>query len=138
MKIENNFILGTASEIASVLCVDFKEPISCKSAKQFKECDFAPAPETWYSTDTVKEISNRAESWYGIKTINTDFDNPALELFVDYYGGCAGYYCAIETESKKEATDRIEVAMLASMNANDEGVTGDTLFVGEMKEDKGR
>ena len=94
MKIENNLILGIASEIASVLCADFKEPISCKSAKQFRECDFAPAPETWYSTDTVKEISNRAESWYGIKTINTDFDNPALELFVDYYGGCAGYYCA--------------------------------------------
>ena len=78
MKIENNFILGTASGIASVLCADFKEPISYKSASQFKECDFAPAPETWYSTDTVKEISNRAESWYGIKTINTDFDNPSI------------------------------------------------------------
>ena len=136
MKIENNLILGTASEIASVLCSGFTEPISSESASQFKECDFAPAPETWYSTDTVRQISSRAESWYGIKTINTGFDNPALELFVDYYGSCAGFYCAIETESKQEATDRIEVAMLASMNANDEGVTGDTLLVGEMKEGK--
>lgn len=136
MKIENNLILGTASEIASVLCSGFTEPISSETASQFKECDFAVAPDTWYSTDTVKQISTRAESWYGIKTINTGFDNPALELFVDYYGGCAGYYCAIETESKKEATDRIEVAMLASMNANDEGVTGDTLLVGEIQEEK--
>ena len=136
MKIENNLILGTASEIASVLCSGFTEPISSESAKQFKECDFAPAPETWYSTDTVKEICKRAGSWYGIKTINTDFDNPALELFVDYYGGCAGYYCAIETESKQEAIDRIEVAMLASMNANDENVTGDTLLVGKIEEGK--
>lgn len=136
MKIENNLILGTASEIASVLCADFKEPISCKSAKQFKECDFAVAPETWYSTDTVKQISNRAENWYGIKTINTDFDNPALELFVDCYESCAGYYFTLETEMKKEAVERVEVAMLASLNANGESVTGDTLLVGEMKEDK--
>lgn len=138
MKIENNLILGTASEIASVLCSGFTEPITSESAIQFKECDFAPAPETWYSTDTVKEICKRAGSWYGIKTINTDFDNPALELFVDYYGGCAGYYCAIETESKQEAIDRIEVAMLASMNANNENVTGDTLLVGKIEEDKGK
>ena len=136
MKIENNLILGTASEIASVLCSGFTEPISSESASQFKECDFAPAPETWYSTDTVKEICKRAGSWYGIKTINTDFDNPALELFVDYYGGCAGYYCAIKTESKQEAIDRIEVAMLASMNANNENVTGDTLLVGKIEEGK--
>lgn len=138
MKIENNFILGTASEIASVLCADFKEPISYKSASQFKECDFAPAPETWYSTDTVRQISDRAESWYGIKTINTEPETPALELFVDYYGGCAGYYCAIKAETEKEAVERVTIAMLASMNANDEGVTGDTLLVGEMKEDKGK
>lgn len=136
MKIENNLILGTASEIASVLCSGFTEPITSESASQFKECDFAVAPDTWYSTDTVKEICKRAGSWYGIKTINTDFDNPALELFVDYYGGCAGYYCAIETESKQEAIDRIEVAMLASMNANDENVTGDTLLVGKIEEGK--
>ena len=63
MKIENNLILGTASEIASVLCSGFTEPISSESASQFKECDFAPAPETWYSTDTVRQISSRAESW---------------------------------------------------------------------------
>ena len=138
MKIENNFILGTASEIASVLCADFKEPISCKSAKQFKECDFAPAPDTWCSTDTVRQISDRAESWYGIKTINTEPETPALELFVDYYGGCAGYYCALETKTKKEAVERVEIAMLASMNANGEGVTGDTLLIGEMKEEKGK
>ena len=138
MKIENNFILGTASEIASVLCVDFKEPISYKSASQFKECNFAPAPDTWYSTDTVRQISDRAESWYGIKTINTEPETPALELFVDYYGGCAGYYCAIETKTKKEAVERVEIAMLASMNANGEGVTGDTLLIGEMKEEKGK
>lgn len=136
MKIENNLILGTASEIASVLCSGFTEPITSESAIQFKECDFAPAPETWYSTDTVKEICKRAGSWYGIKTINTDFDNPALELFVDYYGGCAGYYCAIKTESKQEAIGRIEVAMLASMNANNENVTGDTLLVGKIEEGK--
>lgn len=138
MKIEDSFILGTASEIASVLCADFKEPISYKSASQFKECDFAPAPDTWYSTDTVRQISDRAESWYGIKTINTEPETPALELFVDYYGGCAGYYCALETKTKKEAVERVEIAMLASMNANGEGVTGDTLLVGEMKEDKGK
>ena len=136
MKIEDNIILGTASEIASVLCDDLKGPVSCKSAKQFKECDFAPAPDTWYSTDTIKQIRDRAESWYGIKTINTDFDNPALELFVDYYGGCAGYYCALETETKKEAVERIEIVMLASMNANGESATEDTLLVGEMKEVK--
>ena len=138
MKIENNFILGTASEIASVLCSGFTEPISSETANQFKECDFAVAPDTWYSTDTVKQISSRAESWYGIKTINTGFDNPALELFVDYYGSCAGYYCAIKTETKKEAVERVEVAMLAGLNANGESVTGDTLLVGEMKEDKGK
>lgn len=136
MKIENNFILGTASEIASVLCADFKEPISCKSAKQFRECDFAPAPDTWYSTDTVRQISDRAESWYGIKTINTEPETPALELFINCYESCAGYYFTLETETKKEAVERVEVAMLASLNANGESVSGDTLLIGEMKEDK--
>lgn len=87
MKKEDNFMICTVAELAKYLAKSIKENTVHYPAIQ--ECDFCTIDIEDYP-ESLKEFRrnpHNCESWYGIKNINTGFDDSALTLVADYYGG---------------------------------------------------
>lgn len=92
MRKEGKYLLGTISEISNELY----NPKEKEFKDRFTDCDFAIVSPYSFNLDedNIKFISDNSTGWYGIKKLDTGFDNAqdCVDLFADYYGGGCGTY----------------------------------------------
>lgn len=91
---------GSAKELVKVISrlVDF-------DTLEFPSVDFAEADnidEAAIKEKGLQWACNNAESWFGIKSINSGFDSSSMELLGNYYGGGCGVYTEIYEEGEIE------------------------------------
>lgn len=94
MKVEGKYLLGTVSEIAEYI---LRETVSkgtdgISNESEFKEWAFAIAVDWYEDYDALEDVASDSSGWYGIRKIDTGFNNCDLDLFADYYGGGCGVY----------------------------------------------
>lgn len=91
LRKEGRYILGTIKEVARELY----NPNIKDFTERFIDCDFALVYDGDFDlfNDNLESICYNVEGWYGIKRIDTGFDNvDNVDLFADYYGGGCGTY----------------------------------------------
>lgn len=84
-------MLGTIKEVAKELY----NPNIKDFTERFIDCAFALVHNEEFDlfNDDLKYICDHAQGWYGIKRIDTGFNNEDnVDLFADYYGGGCGTY----------------------------------------------
>ena len=139
MKTENNYMLGTVKEIAEAIAeniVDKNKGLSHEARQLFKNCDFVITDCDLCDTRTLADIYKDSESGiYGIKCIDTGFDNFDIDIFADYYGGGSGYYGILAYgEGYEECVENIKRLMLQSLRIG-EKCDEDTILVAQWVED---
>lgn len=106
--------------------------------ERFKDFDFAV---TEYTSDigfALSTIAAESESWFGIKQVDTGFDNVIdLELFADYYGGGCGVYKTIHPEmSEKEGINIFYDLLLGTLKFSDCSYDDETTIIVKNKNKK--
>lgn len=136
MTINGNYILGMPEEIAAYLVRDIFKNKHINNSSKFYNCDFAIVDMTNEEIKelTLEEIYINSTGWYGIKHINTGFDNSDLDLFADYYGGGCGVYDMIYDGMKKDECVNIVKELIMSTLNIVESCKEDTLLIGIVKE----
>lgn len=127
------YMVMTVSQLAdyviSNLCYE-KYHMLTDAIHNFINCDFCVIDG--YDEDmTIEEIKNKADSWHGIKAIDTGFDNANLDIVCDYYGGgCLAYSYLNCDMSKNECWEDIIQIILESLDENgNDADNGTLLFV---------
>lgn len=117
-RVEGNFILGTAEEIAGFIVSKYVNDGVLEKGQllQFQDFDFAIADEI-SSTIPLKKIAEVSTMYHGVKKLlNTGFDSDELPLLADYYGGGAGAYTSWyggmdKSEAIKRLTSIIDISL---------------------------
>ena len=135
MRKEDKYMLGTITEVAKELYkIDEK-----KFADRFLECDFALVDKEDFDleNDDLDTIFINSTGWYGIKKINTGFDNwlgDKVDLFADYYGGGCGTYELIGDWDNGDKIVNIIKEMIVDVLSFQEGnITKNDIIICELK-----
>lgn len=132
LRKENKYMLGTIAEVARELYKTDDEKIF---ADRFIECDFAVVEKEDFDleNDDLETIHINSTGWYGIKKLDTGFDNDecySVDLFADYYGGGCGTYKLIGDWLPDEDILMYISKMIIDVLSSQEGtITGDTVII---------
>lgn len=135
LRKEGKFILGTIDEVAKELYKANENNF----ADRFIECDFAVANDfdLDLEKDDLETICIDSTGWYGIKKIDTGFDDRHendVDLFADYYGGGCGTYKLIgDWDDKDLITDIIKEMIIIVLSHQESYITEDTILICELK-----
>lgn len=134
LRKENKYMLGTIAEVAKELYHKNEKNFE----DRFIECDFAVVEKEDFDLDNddLEIIHINSTGWYGIKKLDTGFDNEygGVDLFADYYGGGCGTYKLIGDWLPDEDILMYINKMIISVLSCQEGtVTGDTVLICELK-----
>lgn len=135
LRKEGKFILGTIDEVAKELYKANEKNF----ADRFIECDFAVANDfdLDLEKDDLETICIDSTGWYGIKKIDTGFDDRHendVDLFADYYGGGCGTYKLIgDWDDKDLITDIIKEMIIIVLSHQESYITEDTILICELK-----
>lgn len=83
MITDGKYLVGTIRELAEYL----SRSVDIGNMK-FSDCDFAIAE--FDDCDELEIVKWNSSGWFGVKQMDTGFDNEDMILFADYYGG----YCS--------------------------------------------
>lgn len=135
LRKEGKFILGTIDEVAKELYKADEKNF----ADRFFDCDFAVANDFDLDLeyDDLETICIDSTGWYGIKKIDTGFDDRHendVDLFADYYGGGCGTYKLIgDWDDKDLITDIIKEMIIIVLSHQESYITEDTILICELK-----
>ena len=135
LRKEGKYILGTIDEVAKELYKANEKNF----ADRFIECDFAVANDfdLDLEKDDLETICIDSTGWYGIKKIDTGFDDRHendVDLFADYYGGGCGTYKLIGGWGGKDLiTDIIKEMIIIVLSHQESYITEDTILICELK-----
>lgn len=138
LRKEGKYLLGTIDDVVKELY----NPNEKVFADRFTECDFALVETEDFNLrdeplDVIYENSN---GFYGIKKIDTGFDNgnyDNIDLFADYYGGGCGTYKLIGNWKKDlEIRNDIKEMIVDVLNYQEGYVCSDDIVVCELKQRK--
>lgn len=134
LRKENKYMLGTITEVAKELYHKNEKNFE----DRFIECDFAVVEKEDFDLDNddLEIIHINSTGWYGIKKLDTGFDNEygGVDLFADYYGGGCGTYKLIGDWLPDEDILMYINKMIISVLSCQEGtVTGDTVLICELR-----
>ena len=135
LRKEGKYILGTIDEVAKELYKANEKNF----ADRFIECDFAVANDfdLDLEKDDLETICIDSTGWYGIKKIDTGFDDRHendVDLFADYYGGGCGTYRLIgDWDDKDLITDIIKEMIIIVLSHQESYITEDTILICELK-----
>lgn len=135
LRKEGKYILGTIDEVAKELYKANEKNF----ADRFIECDFAVANDfdLDLEKDDLETICIDSTGWYGIKKIDTGFDDRHendVDLFADYYGGGCGTYKLIgDWDDKDLITDIIKEMIIIVLSHQESYITEDTILICELK-----
>ena len=135
LRKESKYMLGTINEVAKELYnVNEKN-----FADRFIECDFAVANDfdLDLEKDDLEVICIDSTGWYGIKKIDTGFDDrheDHVDLFADYYGGGCGTYRLIGDWNDTDLIiDTIKEMIIVVLSYQEGYITEDTILICELK-----
>lgn len=130
VRIEGNYILGTAHNIAEYITKDIEYVKNNQiSSAIFHNCDFALVHFCDIEQKSLEEIYYEASSWYGIKKVDTGFNSRNIDIVADYYGGNA--LCADYIEDFSQAVNVVEQLILNAINRS-EICDAEDLLIGEI------
>ena len=143
LRKESKFILGTIAECAKELYNSDEK----RFENRFVNCDFAIADghvdvgdDLDFEHDDLETIFENSSGWYGIKKLDTGFDNSHdddVDLFADYYGGGCGTYRLVgDWDDEDEIVNTIKKMIIMVMSYNEGIITENDIIVCEIKEDK--
>lgn len=135
LRKENKYMLGTVAEVARELYKTDDEKIF---ADRFIECDFAVVEKEDFNLDNddLEIIHINSTGWYGIKKLDTGFDNEygGVDLFADYYGGGCGTYKLIgDWLPDEDILMYINKMIIGVLSCQEGTVTGDTVLICELR-----
>lgn len=116
MIAQDNYYICTIDELAEVIVRQINLPDPGKS--RFNPVNFALTDydDTYIARYTPEEIASGAEGWYGIRRIDTGFDDPDLMLCVDYYGGgCASFVHLFDGMTGGEMKEQIKTSLIRTL-----------------------
>lgn len=128
---ESKYMLGTISEIAKELYKADEK----KFPDRFLDCDFSVVDQDCSKIKSVEEIFLASNGpWYGIKQLNTGFDNyNSVDLFADYYGGGCGTYKEIgDWDSENIIKKYIKEIILETLNKGELVSNENTIIICEL------
>lgn len=129
LRKEGRYILGTIKEVARELY----NPNIKDFTERFIDCDFALVYDGDFDlfNDNLESICYNAEGWYGIKRIDTGFDNvDNVDLFADYYGGgCGTYRLMGDWISNTEIVRRITEMIIKVLSYQEGNITEDHIII---------
>ena len=133
LRKEGRYILGTIKEIAKELY----NPNIKDFTERFIDCDFALVHNEEFDlfNDDLEYICYHAEGWYGIKIIDTRFDNvDNVDLFADYYGGgCGTYRLMGDWISNNGIVGRITEMIIKVLSYQEGNITEDHIIICDRK-----
>ena len=139
LRKENKYMLGTIAEVAKELYKSNEK----KFADRFVECDFAIADghvdvgdDLDFEHDDLETIYINSTGWYGIKKLDTGFDNSLdnVDLFADYYGGGCGTYKLIgDWDNKDKIISTIREMIIVVFSYQEGNIIGDDIIICEIK-----
>lgn len=98
---------------------------------QFINCDFCVLDDD--ERGSIEEIKANAESWMGIKSVDTGFNNHDLDIISDYYGGGAlAVACLNCNMTQEECAEDIEQAIIETIEEFDDTAHDNTLLFVEI------
>ena len=133
LRKEGRYILGTIKEVARELY----NPNIKDFTERFIDCDFALVYDGDFDlfNDNLESICDNAEGWYGIKIIDTGFDNvDNVDLFADYYGGgCGTYRLMGDWISNNGIVGRITEMIIKVLSYQEGNITEDHIIICDRK-----
>lgn len=143
LRKKSKYMLGTIAECAKELYNSNEK----RFENRFVNCDFAIADGHFdvgddldFEHDDLETIFENSSGWYGIKKLDTGFDNSHdddVDLFADYYGGGCGTYKLIgDWNNENEIVNTIKKMIIMVMSYNEGIITENDIIVCEIKEDK--
>lgn len=124
---QGKYMIGRIKDIAAEIC---HINISKFDDIDFKLCDMCNFNLT--KKIDLKILCDRSGDWYGIKKINTgfdNFDNNVIDLFADYYGGKCGAYSKLYFDnSVNDIISTITKTIINTLSYK-EGVITDDMFI---------
>lgn len=128
MIVQGNYYTCTVEELAELVARRICQPNPGET--QFNTVNFSLTDydSTSVSRYTPEELASGAEGWYGIRRIDTGFDDPDLMLCVDYYGGgFASFVHLFDGLTGGEMKEKIQKAMVRTL-AMGEGLSADDIL----------
>ena len=134
LRKENKYMLGTIAEVAKELYHKNEKNFE----DRFIECDFAVVEKEDFDLDNddLEIIHINSTGWYGIKKLDTGFDNEygGVSLFADYYGGGCGTYKLIgDWLPDEDILMYINKMIIGVLSCQEGTVTGDTVLICELR-----
>ena len=134
LRKENKYMLGTIAEVAKELYHKNEKNFE----DRFIECDFAVVEKEDFDLDNddLEIIHINSTGWYGIKKLDTGFDNEygGVDLFADYYGGGCGTYKLIgDWLPDEDILMYINKMIIGVLSCQEGTVTGDTVLICELR-----
>lgn len=133
MKTKDTLMICTVAELAKVIA----NLINIKSIRKLT------CPNVCFSiidkaclSDDIVEVYNKAEGWYGIKSIDTGFNSSWLNIICDYYGGGCGCFAQFDLGTAKEEIEKELRVMLINTLSEQESVNKETLLIAELTDKK--
>lgn len=135
---QGKYMLCTVSELVAELSKGVCKKNAGKS--KFKDVNFF-VPSAYVSVDeydgnvTLEEIAQNDGGWYGIKAIDTGFnDDEGLTLCADYYGGGSVAFGHLWGECSENEIRSVLKSLIFDTLISGEGTVGDaTLLIAEFK-----
>lgn len=135
MRTEEKLMLCTVSELSEFLAskIDGRNVLG----NVFPDCDFSIIDSDCdMENESLECIASGANAWYGVKAIDSRFDNDCLMLISDYYygGGCASMATFFDDyDQYYSISDTIRDLILETLNCFETAVTKDTLLIVEIR-----
>ena len=134
LRKESKFMLGTIDEVVKELYKSDEK----KFSDRFIDCDFAVVEKEDFDLDNddLEIIHINSTGWYGIKKLDTGFDNEygGVDLFADYYGGGCGTYKLIgDWLPDEDILMYISKMIIGVLSCQEGTVTGDTVLICELR-----
>lgn len=85
---------------------------------------------------TVEENNKNYSSWYGIKAIDTGFDNSNYDIIVDYYGGgsCEHLFVSADNVCDENVANEFAEKIITCLNTREKADNNTVLFCQKAKE----
>lgn len=131
---KGKYILGTPKEVAETI-VDESFDFS-GATYRLKPCGFISYDFATFDAENIdasaEQLEQSVEYWYGVKKIDTGFDNSGicLDVFSDCYGGGSGTYCKIENFYQRTTIIKLLTkTIITTIQDNEEGCSAKTLLL---------
>lgn len=134
MRVEGKYMLGTVSEVAEVITENILDGgyVSGDAKKLFRNYSFGILDDKVSETESLEFIFDIPEfGIYGIKSIDTGFDNGALELFADYYGGGSGFYQSVEYRTDRKECQKVIAELIRKTLSVSQYCDKNTIIIAE-------